>query len=54
METVARRRRKKPDPDPVGRDALVNAAAEVMRDEALAQVIVGGVLHRPALNTRAF
>ena len=54
METVARRRRKKLDPDPGVRDALVNAAAEVMRDEGIAAVNVARVLDRAGLSTRAF
>lgn len=54
METVARRRRKKLDPDPGVRGALVNAAAEVMRDEGIAAANVARVLDRAGLSTRAF
>ncbi|MFI5508685.1 TetR/AcrR family transcriptional regulator [Mycobacterium sp. NPDC051804] len=54
METVARRRRKKLDPDPGVRDALVNAATRVMRDEGIAAVNVARVLDHAGLSTRAF
>ena len=54
MDTVVRRRRKKLDPDPGVRDALVNAAAEIVRDEGIASVNVARVLDRAALSTRAF
>lgn len=54
METVVRRRRKKLDPDPEVRDALVSAAAEIVRDEGIASVNVARVLDRAALSTRAF
>lgn len=54
MDTVARRRRKKLDPDPGVRDELVNAAAEIVRDEGIAAVSVARVLDRTALSTRAF
>ena len=36
------------------RDALVNAAAEIVRDEGIASVNVARVLDRAALSTRAF
>lgn len=54
MDTVPRRRRKKLDPDPGVRDELVNAAAEIVRDEGIAAVSVARVLDRTALSTRAF
>jgi AcrR family transcriptional regulator len=54
MDTVARRRRKKLDPDPGVRDSLVNAAAEIVRYEGIASVNVARVLDRAALSTRAF
>jgi AcrR family transcriptional regulator len=54
MDTVVRRRRKKLDPDPGVRDALVNAAAEIVRDEGVASINVAGVLTRAQLSTRAF
>jgi AcrR family transcriptional regulator len=54
MDTVVRRRRKKLDPDPGVRDALVNNAAEIMRDEGIASVNVARVLDRAGLSTRAF
>lgn len=54
MDTVARRQRRKLDPDPDVRHALVNAAAQVMREEGIAAVNVSGVLDRAGLSTRAF
>lgn len=54
MDTVVKRRRKKLDPDPGVRDALVNAAAEIVRDEGIAAVNVAKVLDRAELSTRAF
>jgi AcrR family transcriptional regulator len=54
MDTVVRRRRKKLDPDPGVRDALVNAAAEIVRDEGVASINVARVLTRAQLSTRAF
>ena len=47
MESVVRRRRKKLDPDPGVRDALVNAAAEIVRDEGFCRVNIARVLERP-------
>ncbi|MDT5014393.1 MAG: hypothetical protein QOD39_553 [Mycobacterium sp.] len=52
--TVARRRRKKLDPDPGVRDALLKAAAEIVRDEGIAAINIAGVLNRAQLSTRAF
>jgi AcrR family transcriptional regulator len=54
MDTAVRRRRKKLDPDPGVRDALVNAATEIVREEGIAAVNVARVLDRAALSTRAF
>ena len=54
MDTVVRRRRKKLDPDPGVRDALVHAAAEIMRDEGIASINIARVLSRAQLSTRAF
>lgn len=54
MDAVIKRRRKKLDPDPGVRDALVNAAAEIVREEGIASVNVARVLDRAALSTRAF
>jgi AcrR family transcriptional regulator len=54
MESVVRRRRKKLDPDPGVRDALVNAAAEIVRDEGVPSVSIARVLERAGLSTRAF
>jgi AcrR family transcriptional regulator len=54
MDTLVRRRRKKLDPDPGVRDALVNAAAEIVRDEGVASINVARVLTRAQLSTRAF
>ena len=54
MDAVVKRRRKKLDPDPGVRDALVNAAAEIVREEGIAAVSVARVLDRAALSTRAF
>nr|WP_090338974.1 TetR/AcrR family transcriptional regulator [Mycolicibacterium malmesburyense]CRL67028.1 transcriptional regulator [Mycolicibacterium malmesburyense] len=54
MDTVARRRRKKLEPDPDVRDALLNAATEIVRDEGIAPVSVARVLDRAGLSTRAF
>ena len=53
-ETVAKRRRKKLDPDPGVRDALVDVGTEIVRDEGVAAVNVAKVLARSALSTRAF
>lgn len=54
MDAVVKRRRKKLEPDPGVRDALVNAAAEIVREEGIASVNVARVLDRAALSTRAF
>ena len=54
MDTVVRRRRKKLDPDPGLRDVLINAAAEIVRDEGIAAISVARVLSRAELSTRAF
>lgn len=54
MDAVVKRRRKKLDPDPGVRDALVNAAAEIVREGGIAAVNVARVLDRAALSTRAF
>jgi AcrR family transcriptional regulator len=54
MDAVVKRRRKKLDPDPGVRDALVNAAAQIVREEGIAAVNVARVLDRAALSTRAF
>ncbi len=54
MDTVVKRRRKRLDPDPGVRDALVNAAAEIVRDDGIAAVNVAKVLDRAELSTRAF
>lgn len=54
MESVVRRRRKKLDPDPGVRDALVNAAAEIVRDEGVPSVSIARVLESAGLSTRAF
>jgi AcrR family transcriptional regulator len=54
MDNVVKRRRKKLDPDPGVRDALVNAAAEIVRDEGIASINVARVLDRAELSTRAF
>lgn len=54
MDAVIKRRRKKLDPDPGVRDALVNAAAEIVREGGIAAVNVARVLDRAALSTRAF
>src|SRR5688500_17935025 len=54
MDAVVKRRRKKLDPDPGVRDALVNAAAQIVREEGIAAVSVARVLDRAALSTRAF
>jgi len=54
MDTVVRRNRKKLDPDPGVRDALLKAAADIVREEGIASVNVARVLDRTALSTRAF
>ncbi|RAV15736.1 TetR/AcrR family transcriptional regulator [Mycolicibacterium sp. GF69] len=54
MDIELRRRRKKLDPDPDVRDALVNAATEIAREEGIASVNVARVLARTELSTRAF
>ncbi|MDG5484771.1 TetR/AcrR family transcriptional regulator [Mycolicibacterium gadium] len=54
MDAVVKRRRKKLDPDPGVRDALVNAAADIVREEGIGAVNVARVLERAALSTRAF
>ena len=52
---VARkRRRKKLDPDPGVRNALLNAASEVLREEGVGALGVAQVLARAGLSTRAF
>jgi AcrR family transcriptional regulator len=54
MESVVRRRRKKLDPDPGVRDALVDTAAAIVRDEGIPSVSIARVLERAGLSTRAF
>jgi AcrR family transcriptional regulator len=54
MDAAVKRRRKKLDPDPGVRDALVNAAADIVRKEGIAAVNVARVLDGAALSTRAF
>jgi AcrR family transcriptional regulator len=54
MDAAVKRRRRKLAPDPGVRDALVDAAAEIVREQGLAAVNVAGVLDRAALSTRAF
>lgn len=54
MTTVAKRRRKKLAPDPAVRNALLDAAAEVVREEGVRGLSVAEVLSRARLSTRAF
>ncbi len=54
MDTVARRRRKKLDPDPGVRAKLVDAATAIIREEGIAAINIARVLERAELSTRAF
>ena len=54
MTTVAKRRRKKLAPDPAVRNALLDAAAEVVREQGVRGLSVAEVLSRARLSTRAF
>ena len=54
MTGVVKRNRKKLDPDPGIRQALVEAATDILREEGAAAVNVARVLERSALSTRAF
>ncbi len=49
-----RRQRKKLDPDPGLRSALLDAASEVLREEGVRALNVAQVLARAGLSTRAF
>jgi len=54
MTTVAKRQRKKLDPDPGVRSALLDAASKIVREEGVRSVNVAQVLNRAQLSTRAF
>jgi AcrR family transcriptional regulator len=54
-ETIAaKRRRKKPDPDPRERIELVSAASKIVREQGARGLTVAEVLGRARLGTRAF
>jgi AcrR family transcriptional regulator len=54
MTTVAKRQRKRLDPDPGVRNALVDAASKIVREEGVRSLNVAQVLNRAKLSTRAF
>lgn len=54
MGTVTRRRRKKLDPDPGVRAAILAVATEIVREEGVGAVNVAHILDRAQLSTRAF
>lgn len=54
MTTAGKRQRKKLAPDPTVRNALLDAAAKVVRAEGVRGLSVAGVLARTNLSTRAF
>lgn len=54
MTTVAKRQRKKLDPDPGVRNALLDAASKIVREEGVRSLNVAQVLDRAQLSTRAF
>jgi AcrR family transcriptional regulator len=54
MATVAKRRRKKLDPDPGVRNALLDAASKILREEGVRSLNIAQVLNRAQLSTRAF
>jgi AcrR family transcriptional regulator len=54
MTSVAKRQRKKLDPDPGVRNALLDAASKVVREEGVRSLNVAQVLNRAQLSTRAF
>ena len=54
MTTVGKRQRKKLDPDPGVRNALLDAASKIVREEGVRSLNVAQVLNRAQLSTRAF
>ncbi len=54
MTTVGKRQRKKLAPDPAVRNALLDVAAKVIRQEGVRGLSVAEVLSRANLSTRAF
>ena len=54
MTTVAKRQRKKLDPDPGVRNALLDAASKIVREEGVRSLNIAQVLNRAQLSTRAF
>lgn len=54
MESDSRGGRKKLDPDPRVRNAILSAAAKIVREEGVSAVSVAQVLSRSQLSTRAF
>jgi AcrR family transcriptional regulator len=54
MSTVVKRQRKKLDPDPGVRNALLDAASKILREEGVRRLSVAQVLIRAQLSTRAF
>jgi len=54
MSTVVKRQRKKLEPDPTVRNALLDAASKVVREEGVRGLSVSQVLDRAGLSTRAF
>ncbi|HEX3289718.1 MAG TPA: TetR/AcrR family transcriptional regulator [Mycobacterium sp.] len=54
MTSVVRRQRKKLAPDPNVRNALLDAAVKVLREEGVRALSVAQVLDRAQLSTRAF
>ena len=54
MSTVVKRRRKKLDPDPGVRKALLDGASKIVREEGVRSLSVAQVLSRAQLSTRAF
>jgi AcrR family transcriptional regulator len=54
MSTVVKRQRKKLDPDPGVRKALLDAASKIVREEGVRSLSVAQVLNHAQLSTRAF
>jgi AcrR family transcriptional regulator len=54
MSTAVKRQRKKLDPDPGVRHALLDTASKILREEGVRSLSVAQVLNRAQLSTRAF
>jgi AcrR family transcriptional regulator len=54
MSTAVKRQRKKLDPDPGVRSALLDAASKIVREDGVRALNIAQVLNRAQLSTRAF